>query len=324
MQITEYLNKRVFLIFLTVMLFFVSGCSKMPEGMLKQDAEQYTQEQIRLIAITERNRYQNIYTGQLWGVTADSNGNTFETLLKNQVRQFLEELAVVDRMAQEENISLTGQEEDDIKNLSSEFFQSLSNEDLNYLQITENDVLDLYRKYYLADKTVGQLTDTKNLEVSDAEAKVIQVERIETDSKDKAEALLSMVSEEKADFLAIAEKNSINSQIQYQIGWDTGLKEPDRSAFDLEENEISPIIEAGGHFFIQKCTNAYDQTATAERKSKLAQQKKTEAFRQIYEPYQQKYQIRLPADLWKNIDFSAGEGCSTDNFFTLYHSYFSN
>ena len=51
MQITEYLNKRVFLIFLTVMLFFVSGCSKMPEGMLKQDAEQYTQEQIRLIAI---------------------------------------------------------------------------------------------------------------------------------------------------------------------------------------------------------------------------------------------------------------------------------
>ena len=236
----------------------------------------------------------------------------------------MEELAVVDRMAQEENISLTGQEEDDIKNLSSEFFQSLSNEDLNYLQITENDVLDLYRKYYLADKTVGQLTNTKNLEVSDAEAKVIQVERIETDSKDKAEALLSMVSEEKADFLAIAEKNSINSQIQYQIGWDTGLKEPDRSAFDLEENEISPIIEAGGHFFIQKCTNAYDQTATAERKSKLAQQKKTEAFRQIYEPYQQKYQIRLPADLWKNIDFSAGEGCSTDNFFTLYHSYFSN
>ena len=107
MQITEYLNKRVFLIFLTVMLFFVSGCSKMPEGMLKQDAEQYTQEQIRLIAITERNRYQNIYTGQLWGVTADSNGNTFETLLKNQVQQFLEELAVVDRMAQEENISLT-------------------------------------------------------------------------------------------------------------------------------------------------------------------------------------------------------------------------
>ena len=69
MQITEYVNKRVVLIFLTVMLFFVSGCSKMPEGMLKQDAEQYTQEQIRLIAITERNRYQNIYTCLLYTST---------------------------------------------------------------------------------------------------------------------------------------------------------------------------------------------------------------------------------------------------------------
>ena len=134
----------------------------------------------------------------------------------------MEELAVVDRMAQEENISLTGQEEDDIKNLSSEFFQSLSNEDLNYLQITENDVLDLYRKYYLADKTVGQLTDTKNLEVSDAEAKVIQVERIETDSKDKAEALLSMVSEEKADFWRLLKKfhkqpDPVSDRLGYRI-----------------------------------------------------------------------------------------------------------
>ena len=323
MQITEYLNKRVFLIFLTVMLFFVSGCSKMPEGMLKQDAEQYTQEQIRLIAITERNRYQNIYTGQLWGVTADSNGNTFETLLKNQVQQFLEELAVVDRMAQEENISLTGQEEDDIKNLSSEFFQSLSNEDLNYLQITENDVLDLYRKYYLADKTVGQLTDTKNLEVSDAEAKVIQVERIETDSREKAEELLLQASEEKSDFTSIAEKNSLNSQIKFQLEWGPDLKEPDRSAFALEADEISDIIEKDGRFYIQKCVNAYDQQATALRKERLAQKKKTEAFQEIYLPYQEKYRVRLDGDVWENIDFSAGEGCNSDNFFSLYHSYFS-
>ena len=305
-------------------IFLLSGCGKLPEGMLKQEKELYTQGQIRMIAATERNRYQNLYTGQLWSVTADGQGNTFESLLKSQIGQFLEELAVVDRMADEQGIQLTSQDEDDINNLAEEYYTGLSKEDLAYMQVSKDEVLDLYRKYYRADKTVSQMTESKNLEVSDAEAKVIQVERIETDSKDKAEALLSMVSEEKADFLAIAEKNSINSQIQYQIGWDTGLKEPDRSAFDLEENEISPIIEAGGHFFIQKCTNAYDQTATAERKSKLAQQKKTEAFRQIYEPYQQKYQIRLPADLWKNIDFSAGEGCSTDNFFTLYHSYFSN
>ena len=56
---------------------------------------EYTPGQIRMVAATERNRYQNIYTSQLWSVAADRKGNTFETLLKGQVEQFLKELAVV-------------------------------------------------------------------------------------------------------------------------------------------------------------------------------------------------------------------------------------
>ena len=304
-------------------IFLLSGCDKLPEGMLKQENELYTQGQIRMIAATERNRYQNLYTGQLWSVTADAQGNTFEALLKNQISQFLEELAVVDRMADEQGVQLTSQEEDDINNLAEEYYGSLSKEDRNYMQVSKEDVLDLYRKYYRADKTVSQMTESKNLEVSDAEAKVIQVERIETDSLEKAEELLSQVSEEKADFTSIAEKNSLNSQVKFSLEWDADLKEPDKSAFDLEENEISDIIEQSGRFYIQKCTNAYDQQATALRKEQLAQKKKTEAFQEIYLPYQEKYRVRLNGDMWKNIDFSGGEGCESDNFFSLYHSYFS-
>ena len=291
--------------------------------MLKQEKELYTQGQIRMIAATERNRYQNLYTGQLWSVTADGQGNTFESLLKSQIGQFLEELAVVDRMADEQGIQLTSQDEDDINNLAEEYYTGLSKEDLAYMQVSKDEVLDLYRKYYRADKTVSQMTESKNLEVSDAEAKVIQVERIETDSREKAEELLLQASEKKADFVSIAEKNSLNSQIKFQLEWGPDLKEPDRSAFALEADEISDIIEKDGHFYIQKCVNAYDQQATALRKERLAQKKKTEAFQEIYLPYQEKYRVRLDGDVWENIDFSVGEGCNSDNFFSLYHSYFS-
>ena len=103
----------------------------------------------------------------------------------------------------------------------------------------------------------------------------------------------------------------------------TGPEEPDRSAFALEADEISDIIEKDGRFYIQKCVNAYDQQATALRKERLAQKKKTEAFQEIYLPYQEKYRVRLDGDVWENIDFSVGEGCNSDNFFSLYHSYFS-
>ena len=326
MQSNKYRMKRGALLVVSMLvfcIFLLSGCDKLPEGMLKQERELYTQGQIRMIAATERNRYQNLYTGQLWSVTADGQGNTFEALLKSQIGQFLEELAVVDRMADEQGIQLTSQDEDDINNLAEEYYTGLSKEDLAYMQVSKDEVLDLYRKYYRADKTVSQMTESKNLEVSDAEAKVIQVERIETDSREKAEELLSQVSEEKADFTSIAEKNSLNSQVKFSLEWDADLKEPDKSAFALEENEISAIIEAGGRFYIQKCINAYDQQATALRKERLAQKKKTEAFQEIYLPYQEKYRVRLNGDIWENIDFSAGEGCNSDNFFSLYHSYFS-
>lgn len=189
--------------------------------------------------------------------------------------------------------------------------------------MSKEEVSEFYRKYYRADKTVSQMTESRNLEVSDAEAKVIQVERMETDSKEKADELLNQVSEEKADFTSIAEKNSLNSQVEFSLEWDPDLEEPDKSAFTLEENEISGIIEKNGRFYIQKCVNAYDQQATALRKEQLAQKKKTEAFQEIYLPYQEKYRVQLKGDIWKNIDFSAGEGCSSDNFFSLYHGYFN-
>ena len=227
LQSKKYRMKRSFLAVMCMFLFSIlqlCGCNRLSEGMLKQETELYTQGQIRMIAATERNRYQNLYTGQLWSVTADGQGDTFESLLKNQISQFLEELAVVDHMADEQGIQLTGQEEDDIKNLSDEYYAGLSKEDLDYMQVSKEEVSEFYRKYYRADKTVSQMTESRNLEVSDAEAKVIQVERMETDSKEKADELLNQVSEEKADFTSIAEKNSLNSQVEFSLEWDPFLE----------------------------------------------------------------------------------------------------
>ena len=69
-------------------------------------AAEYTPGQIMTVAATERNRYQNIYTGQLWSVAADGSGTTFEALLKGQMEQFLTELAAINLLAEEKGLSL--------------------------------------------------------------------------------------------------------------------------------------------------------------------------------------------------------------------------
>lgn len=300
----------------------VTGCSKKavsPTGT-KTVEKDYTKGQIMVIAATERNRYQNIYTSELWSVKADGSGATFEEKLIGQIEQFLVEMATTNLMADEQGVELTSQEKDSLNSLAKEYYRGLSDQDKAYMGVSEREIYDLYCEYYRADKLVGEMTRNENLEVSDAEAKVIQVQQIELDTRERAEDILSQVQQEKADFLSIASRSSKDAQILYTMEWNDHPDAREKAAFALEQDEISPIVEQDGAFYIFKCTNAYDEEATARRKSMLAQEKKTRAFLAIYEPFVQGHKVKLKDDLGQIVDFTGGKGCTTDNFFQLYHS----
>lgn len=302
-----------------------TGCSKKaatPAGT-RTVTKDYTKGQIMTIAATERNRYQNIYTSELWSVKADDSGTTFEEELLGQIEQFLIELATTNLMADGQGIELTGQEKDALKSLAKEYYRGLSEPDREYIGASEDEIYELYCEYYRADKLVAELTKDENLEVSDAEAKVIQVQQIELDTRERAEDILGQVRAEKADFASIAARSSKDGQINHTLQWSGNLDGKERAAFALEQDEISDILEDNGKFYIVKCTNAYDEEATAARKSMLAQEKKTKAFLAIYEPFVKEHTVKLKDDVGSLVDFSGGEGCTTDNFFQLYHSYFA-
>lgn len=303
----------------------LSGCTSRlaSSGGVRATEKEYTRGQLMVVAATERNRYQNIYTSQLWEVRAEDGGETFEDQLKGQMEQFLVELAVMNAMAQEKGVELTSQEKDSIKALSSEYYDSLSEGDRAYMGASEAEIEDLYSQYYLADKLVTELTSGENLEVSDAEAKVIQVQRIRLSDRETADQALEEAQGERADFGAIAAKYSEDSQTEVTLEWNDDLNAVDQAAFALEQDGISQVTEYEGSFYIQKCTNAYDEEATAARKTLLAQEKKTRAFLAIYKPYAREHPVKLKEGVWDQIGFEGGEDCTSDGFFQMYHSYFS-
>ena len=134
---------------------------------------------------------------------------------------------------------------------------------------------------------------------------------------------MALAQAEKADFGAIAAKYSKDSRTDRTLAWKKDMDGLERAAFELEQDQVSGILEQGGRYYILKCVNAYDEEATAARKSRLAQEKKTKAFLGIYEPYVKEHIVKLkklPGDV---VEFSGGEGCTADNFFQLYHGYFS-
>ena len=165
-----------------------TGCSRKTAATIGSRTvdKEYTRGQMMVIAITERNRYQNIYTSELWSVKADESGNTFEDKLMDQVEQFLIELATTNLMADEQGIELASQERDALKSLAQEYYRNLSEQDRRFMDVSQDEVYDLYCEYYRADKLVAELTKNENLEVSDAEAKVIGIQQIELDSREEA------------------------------------------------------------------------------------------------------------------------------------------
>ena len=177
--------------------------------------------------------------------------------------------------------------------------------------------------YYRADKLAEELTRDQDLEVSDAEAKVIDVLQIQLETREEAEEVLAEAQAEGADFASLGARYSVDSQISRSMEWSEDMDALGQAAFSLEQDEVSGIVEQDGAFYILKCTNAYDQEATAARKEELAREKRSQAFRAIYEPYAAEHTVVLAPDVWDAVDFSRGEGCTTDNFFSLYQSYFA-
>lgn len=86
----------------------LGGCGNgIPIVSTVKEIEGYTLPQSMLVAATERNRYRDAYTDQLWQVVLDEEGTTVEAFFLEQVEEFLRELKTVNLLAEEKEIQLT-------------------------------------------------------------------------------------------------------------------------------------------------------------------------------------------------------------------------
>ena len=173
-----------------MLVIMAAGCGESaPITSEAEVVEGYTDAQIMLVAVTERNRYNKIYTGQIWGIQVDREGTTFQEYLLGEVRHFLEEVKTMNRMADQEAITLTNQEQERLRELAEDYYGSLTETDRSYIGVSQEEVYQLYSDYYRAEKLVNELTKDVDLEISDSEAKVIRVQEIQIRSHEEAQRI---------------------------------------------------------------------------------------------------------------------------------------
>lgn len=307
---------------ITAATVILSGCSVAetltPVG---KEEKEYGKAETMVILSTERLRYEEVYTEELWSAAVDQEGTTFEAVLLSQVHDFMIELKTMSNMAGEQKIELSSREKDLIKEASSQYYKALGSSYAEQFELTQEDVSTLYTDYCMAEKLVEQLTESINLEVSDSEAKVIEVAQIEVLTAETAAEVLAKVTEEGADFYTIAKDYSDSDEIKKQLTYGLVGEKYEEAAFGLETGEISGIVADSGKYYVLKCINDYDEEATRIRKDEMIQEKKNEAFHTSYQMYKSEHPLTEDKEFWSSLNLESCPLVEAD-FFKIYEEVF--
>ena len=138
-------RKGVFLaaVFLSACL---AGCkAALPVPGDGQNVEGYSRADIMVIATTEKNRYEAVCTDQIWQVSLEERGETFDDYLTEQIRCFMDELKVMNLLAEEREVALTAEERAAMAEASQVYYERLTDADISYMGVTRESVKSLFR-----------------------------------------------------------------------------------------------------------------------------------------------------------------------------------
>lgn len=269
--------------------------------------------------VNQKNQYENIYGIEMW---EHSFGNmTMEEYLKNQVVSQLAQVKSMVLLANEQEILLSDEELGQAREAASEYFSSLSGEERDILKVTQEEIDQMYEDYCLAYKAYDQITEDVTVEISDDEARIIQLQQIFVPERHLAEELKNRL-EAGEDFGNLAANYSQASQTTVSVarGDKGGIYE--EIAFDLNNEEVSEVFEADDGYYILKCLNTYMEEESEENKVRVEQQQRTDRFQSIYSGLMKDTLSEFQEKLWEKVRFEDYEEVTTSSFFEVYEKYF--
>ncbi len=304
-----------------ILIGMLTGCrQEMPIFTESPIVEPFTKEQILLVAQTQAIEYRDRYGEEIMSATI-SEGKKFSEFLLDEVKVFFKDIKGINQFAIHLELELTSEEEEQLQILARTYFDSLSEVEIAELGLEQEDVLQLYEQYYIAEKTVNEITKDINLEISDEEARVMIVEQIRVDDLSKAEEILNLLQGGEVEFSQIALENSQGEIGNIEIGKGEFEESFEAVAFELKDGEISSVIQVDQEYYIIKCINDYDEDATLERKERLAIQRKEQVFRQEYQLFLQENPIDSQEELWGEINIDSKSEFHNTQLFSMYYEF---
>lgn len=266
--------------------------------------------------------YQNIY-GSVYGLELwkqESSKKELEQYVKEMTVSELARITCMDQLAKQQDISLSEEEKKQAADAAKAYFASLTEDEITYMDVTEETIQTLYENYALADKLYQSLTEGVNEEVSDDEARIMHAMQIFVTEKEDADAITRRL-EAGEDFISLASDYNEAQDIEVTFGRGDVPTEVEEVVFSMEDEEISPCIETASGYYFMKCVNKYDEELTQENKVKIAQEREKTAFNDAYDEFVSEQDSMLNEKLWEETKMDTSGKITTNSFFSVYAQY---
>ncbi len=283
-----------------------------------------TTKEANLIFMDYQNRYNAYYsqTGMHDFWNSSMEGYTFAEYLKEKrIKEEVCLLLLLNDMAIDEGIELTEEEILKCETAAATYYDGLNEIEKVYCKANWSDVASLYQKYYRAQKVVAALTDGAYLEISDNDKRVIAVQIICLDDAAMAQTVYQETLD-GADFLQAAKEYSKLAKVEYQVSRGTLNPVLEETAFYLADDEISPVIEAEGNYFIIKCINDFDEALSIANEDNVYRQSLYEQWSPAVQEYAKGHEISFHKKLWTSMTFYETDAMKTVDLYDVYQEVF--
>ncbi len=263
-----------------------------------------------------RQEYENIFGTDVWN---QSIGDvTFDDYVKEQVKAKLERIYCMNLLAGEKGTTLSRTQREAVSNAVDTYYAGLSQSQIDGYSITKEKLNTLFTYFAIAENLYSDMTSAENFEVSYDDARVIRVQYICADSEEDIKAAKKRLDGGEA-FYAVAKDYNPD---EYERECKRGELESafEEAAYNLSTGEVSDIVEAGGRYYIIKCSSDNDKSKTESNKTAMEEQKRLEYFNSIFEEYEKKYYVELNENVWKSKRTSRAEIFDV-NFEDIYNQY---
>ncbi|MEG1139507.1 MAG: peptidyl-prolyl cis-trans isomerase [Lachnospiraceae bacterium] len=325
------MKKRIGVSLISVLVLFsllLSGCSfgkskvvwsvgLLDRQLFKIEDEKCSLGQGEIVLANYINNYSEKFGKKLWST---EKAKELESYLKDTTLSQLAKMTCMSMLADKEKVVLSKQEKKNVVQASEVYYKSLSKKEVDFFQVTQEEILELYERYALATKMYTQLTGGVNEEVSDDDARVVDVLQIFVKSKETAEVIGKKL-EQGGEFKNIANYYNETDSIEVSYGRMDLPIEVEEKIFAMNDDEISEEIPTkDGYLFIQ-CISKLNREKTEANKKIIVEQRAMEAFDDVYHTFIKDLKTEYNSKTWKEVTLSKEKEVTTASFFQTFEKY---